>query len=44
MNNIILSEPISDGGNWNMILNIVNKYGVVPKVLMSHLHQKTHTT
>jgi aminopeptidase C len=31
MNNIILSEPLSDGGNWNMILNIVNKYGVVPK-------------
>jgi len=31
MNNIILSEPVSDGGNWNMILNIVNKYGMVPK-------------
>ena len=31
MNNIILSEPLSDGGNWNMILNLVNKYGVVPK-------------
>ena len=31
MNNIILSEPLSDGGNWNMILNLVKKYGVVPK-------------
>ena len=31
MNNLLLREPLSDGGNWNMILNIVNKYGVVPK-------------
>ena len=31
MNNFFLKEPVRDGGNWNMILNLVNKYGVVPK-------------
>lgn len=31
MNSFILKEPLSDGGSWNMILNIVNKYGIVPK-------------
>jgi bleomycin hydrolase len=31
MNNILLSDPVSDGGNWNMILNLINKYGIVPK-------------
>ena len=44
MNNIILSEPLSDGGNWNMILNIVNKYGVVPKTSFdeSFTSENTH--
>ncbi len=27
----ILSDPISDGGQWDMIVNIVEKYGLVPK-------------
>jgi len=31
MNYYLLSLPISDGGNWNMIVNLINKYGVVPK-------------
>ena len=31
MNNILLKEPLSDGGNWNMILNLVNKYGMIPR-------------
>ena len=30
-NTIFLDNPINDGGNWNMILNLVNKYGMVPK-------------
>lgn len=28
----ILSEPLSDGGQWDMIMNLVNTHGVVPKV------------
>ena len=30
----LLSDPISDGGQWNMFVNLVEKYGVVPKTLM----------
>lgn len=28
--NFILSDPIGDGGQWDMIVNIVEKYGIVP--------------
>ena len=31
INDIFLKDPISDGGNWNMILNLVNKYGLIPR-------------
>ena len=27
----ILKSPLEDGGLWNMFVNLVNKYGVVPK-------------
>ena len=27
----ILADPISDGGQWDMIVNIVEKYGLIPK-------------
>ena len=27
----LLQSPIGDGGQWDMIVNLVNKYGVVPK-------------
>lgn len=27
----LLTDPISDGGQWDMLCNIVNKYGLVPK-------------
>jgi bleomycin hydrolase len=30
----LLSDPLSDGGQWNMFVNLVEKYGVVPKSLM----------
>ncbi|ODV90992.1 hypothetical protein CANCADRAFT_115187 [Tortispora caseinolytica NRRL Y-17796] len=26
----LLSEPVSDGGQWDMIINLVSKYGVIP--------------
>jgi bleomycin hydrolase len=31
----LLNEPISDGGNINMFCNLIEKYGIVPKVSMS---------
>ncbi|MCD8119408.1 MAG: C1 family peptidase [Lachnospiraceae bacterium] len=30
----LLTAPVQDGGQWDMIANIVNKYGVVPKSAM----------
>ena len=31
----LLTEPVSDGGQWNMLVNLVNKYGIIPKTLMN---------
>jgi bleomycin hydrolase len=30
----ILSNPIPDGGWWNYVVNLIDKYGVIPKELM----------
>ncbi|MGD0451072.1 MAG: C1 family peptidase [Candidatus Bathyarchaeia archaeon] len=30
----LLIDPLSDGGQWDMFVNLVDKYGVVPKSLM----------
>lgn len=30
----LLTDPINDGGQWEMIKNVVKKYGVVPKYAM----------
>ncbi len=27
----LLSDPIPDGGEWNMFVNLIEKYGVIPK-------------
>ncbi|TVY13265.1 Mitochondrial cysteine proteinase 1 [Lachnellula arida] len=29
----LLSQPVSDGGQWDMVYNLVNKYGLAPQVL-----------
>lgn len=29
----MLAEPISDGGQWDMVCNLVDKYGLVPQTL-----------
>ncbi|KAI5867823.1 peptidase C1B, bleomycin hydrolase [Durotheca rogersii] len=29
----LLAEPISDGGQWDMVYNLVEKYGLVPQAL-----------
>ncbi len=30
----LLTDPLGDGGQWDMMANLVNKYGVVPKYSM----------
>jgi bleomycin hydrolase len=39
----LLSEPVSDGGQWHMIQNLVSKYGVVPAHCMAESYQANHT-
>ena len=39
----LLSEPVSDGGQWNMIVNLVNKYGIVPKKNMNETFSSSNT-
>ncbi|KAF9105360.1 hypothetical protein BGX29_000133 [Mortierella sp. GBA35] len=29
----LLKEPVNDGGQWDMLVNLVERYGVVPKAL-----------
>jgi bleomycin hydrolase len=30
----LLDQPLSDGGQWNMFINLVRKHGLLPKALM----------
>lgn len=36
----LLSDPYSDGGQWDMLVNLVEKYGLVPKPY----YPETHTS
>ena len=42
--NHLLNEPINDGGQWNMIVNLYNKYGMIPKQCMSETYQSNSTS
>ena len=39
----LLQDPIGDGGQWDMFINIVNKYGVVPKEVMPETFSSSQT-
>jgi bleomycin hydrolase len=38
-----LDDPIGDGGYWGYVVNIVDKYGVVPKKVMAETHSSANT-
>ena len=38
-----LDNPINDGGQWDMFLNIINKYGIVPKSAMPETYNSSNT-
>lgn len=40
---LFMHEPVSDGGQWNMLANLVNKYGVIPKSNMNETYASTHS-
>ena len=39
----ILSEGVGDGGQWDMFVNLVEKYGVIPKSAMEETYQSSNT-
>ncbi|MEE9405313.1 MAG: C1 family peptidase [Algisphaera sp.] len=39
----LLSYPLDDGGQWNMFVNVVKKYGLVPKSVMPESESSSNT-
>lgn len=39
----VLQNGIGDGGQWDMMVSIVKKYGIVPKSVMPETYQSCHT-
>jgi len=38
-----LKNPLPDGGQWNMVVNLVDKYGVVPKKIMPETYNSSNS-
>lgn len=39
----LLENAVGDGGQWNMLVSIVKKYGICPKTAMPETYQSSHT-
>ena len=39
----LLSGPINDGGQWDMFVNLIEKYGVVPQSVMPESYQSSQS-
>lgn len=39
----LLGNAVGDGGQWNMLVSIVKKYGLCPKTAMPETYQSSHT-
>ncbi len=37
----LLSEPLNDGGQWDMFVNLIEKYGLLPKSVMPESYQSS---
>eukprot|EP00753_Platysulcus_tardus_P000027 PLAT10019.1.p2 GENE.PLAT10019.1~~PLAT10019.1.p2 ORF type:complete len:517 (+),score=253.90 PLAT10019.1:30-1580(+) len=37
----LLQAPVNDGGQWDMLVNLINKYGVVPKSAFPECHSSS---
>lgn len=40
---LLLRKPVPDGGYWESFVNLVSKYGLVPKEVMPETHSSAHT-
>jgi len=41
--NYLIANPISDGGQFNMIISLVNKYGIIPKTSMTETYHSSNS-
>ncbi|MBQ7994777.1 MAG: C1 family peptidase [Bacilli bacterium] len=39
----LLTDPVGDGGQWDMFVNLVNKYGLMPKDAFPETYQSNNT-
>jgi len=39
----VLNNPLEDGGQWQMFVNLVNKYGLVPKTIFPETKHSSNT-
>ena len=39
----LLSEPVNDGGQWDMFTNLIEKYGAVPQSVMPESYQSSNS-
>ena len=39
----LLTDPIQDGGQWDMFVNLIEKYGLVPQTVMPESQQSSYT-
>lgn len=40
----LLSDPTCDGGQWDMVANLINKYGLVPKSVYQETHHSSRSS
>ena len=40
----LLERPLDDGGQWNMFVDVVDKYGLVPQAAMPETNSSSNTT
>lgn len=43
VNHYLLQTAIGDGGQWDMMVSLVKKYGICPKTAMPETYQSSHT-
>ena len=39
----LFKNYFNEGGNWNMLVNLISKYGIVPKSVMPETYQSSHS-
>ena len=40
----LLNNPVQDGGQWDMFVNLIEKYGVVPQTVMPETNHSSKSS